>query len=426
MRAEIISIGTELLVGSILNTNTQFLSQKLAENAIDIYHHTTVGDNPERIIESLKVAASRADLVITSGGLGPTEDDITAKCLAKFLGKPLALHRPTYRAIVRRLKIRGHSMTRLIARQCYVPGGAAILPNETGTAPGILCQTNWQGQKKWVLLLPGPPRELQPMFTDGALPLLRRLARLKKEYFIVRSVKIAGLIEAQVAPRVTDLLKLKPPLTVGIYAKPGEVELKIMAKSASKEKARQMAARVEHAIKKRFKEKVYGVDAETLSSAVGALLREKRKTLAVAESCTGGLFSNLITETPGSSAYFLGGVIAYSDKIKTALLNIDKGLIKKYGAVSAPAAKKMAQNIRALFQSDFGIGITGIAGPTGGTAKKQVGLVYIALADKKKMVCFKNQFFGNRGEIKSRSADRALDILRLELLSCRSAMSGSP
>lgn len=416
MRAEIISIGTELLLGSILNTNTQFLSQKLAENAIDVYHHTTVGDNPERIIESLKSAVQRSDLVITSGGLGPTEDDITAKCLAKFLGKPLALHKPTYRAIVRRLKIHGHSMTRLIARQCYVPRGAVILPNETGTAPGILCQTNWRGRKKWILLLPGPPRELQPMFTERALPLLRRLARLKKEYFIVRSVKIAGLIEAQVAPRVTDLLKLKPPLTVGIYAKPGEVELKIMAKSASKEKARQIAARVERKIRKRLKEKVYGVDSQTLSSAVGALLRKKRKTLAVAESCTGGLFSNLITETPGSSGYFLGGVIAYSNTIKTAVLNIDKGLIKKYGAVSPPVARKMAQAIRKILKSDYGVGITGIAGPAGGTAKKPVGLVYIALADKKKVICVKNRFFGSRSEIKSRSADTALNILRLELM----------
>ena len=420
MRAEIISIGTELLLGSILNTNARFLSQKCAENAIDVYYQTTVGDNIDRVAQGFHVAAARADIIIACGGLGPTEDDVTVRGLSKFLSRPLVFHKPTYNWVERWLKVRGRPMTRLVARQCFVPQGALTLQNKKGTAPGVLCHTRFQNADKWILLLPGPPRELEPLFIEKALPLLMREAKIKKECFFTRSVKIAELIEVEVAAKVKDLLKLKPPLTVGIYARPGEVELKIMAKDASSSKARLMALRIEKEIRRRFKEKVYGVDQETLSSVVGALLRKNKKTLGAAESCTGGHFSNLITDAPGSSDYFLGGIIAYSNRIKTSVLSIDGALLKKHGAVSERAAKKMAQNVREILRANYGVAITGIAGPSGGSSKKPVGLVYIAIADGKKTTCCKSRFFGTRTEIKNRSAHKALDLLRLRLLKLKS------
>ncbi len=416
MKAEIISIGTELLVGSILNTNVRFLSQKLAENAIDLYHQVTVGDNPDRIIECLEQAVKRSDLVIASGGLGPTEDDVTVKSVARFLKTPLVFHKNIHKAIVRRLKLKNRRMLPLIKRQCYAPQGAFVLENKNGTASGILAETFWRGQKKWILLLPGPPRELEPLFLEKALPLFLRRSKLKKEHFVVRSVRISGLLEAEAAVKMNDLLKSKPPLTVGIYAKPGEVELKIMVKSASHAKALASAQKTENTIRRRFGEKVYGVDGETLSSALGDLLLRRKKTLSVAESCTGGFLSTLITDIPGSSDYFLGGVVAYSDEVKTSKLGVSAKMLKKYGAVSAPVAFFMAKNCRIRFSSDYGVGITGIAGPSGGSGKKPVGLVYIAISGAAGTRVFKNQFFGNRTEIKNRAAQTALDLLRLHLM----------
>ena len=423
MRAEILSVGTEILIGSILNTNARFLSQKLAENAIDVYHQTVVGDNVGRIVECFETAVRRSDMIVASGGLGPTEDDVTMTALSRFLGKPLVLNRQTRQAIVQRLKRRNLPMTRLISKQCFVPQGARVLPNENGTAPGVLAQTAYQGRARWVLVLPGPPRELEPMFVKKALPALIQAAKIKKEHFVIRSVKISGLIEAQVAQRVTNLLKLRPPLTVGIYAKPSEVELKIMAKAPLKNKALQMTNRIEKEIRKRLKEKVFGIDKESIASSVGKLLKKKQKSLSVAESCTGGFLSRSVTEVPGCSDYYRGGVIAYDNSIKTNQLAIPKTMIEKKGAVSMAVAKKMSQNIRMVFKTDFGIGVTGIAGPSGGSKQKPVGLVYIAIATNHATRCFGNLFLGSRLEIQERAAHTALDLLRLELLRFKPAKS---
>ena len=310
MRAEIISVGTELLVGSILNTNARFLSQRLAENAVDVYHQTTVGDNVGRIMDVFEQAARRAELLITSGGLGPTADDVTLEALSAFIKKPLKTHVPTYRYIVSRLKSRQYPMTPLIAKQCNVPENSHVMKNYFGTAPGVIVETSRQGKKIWVLALPGPPRELEPMFTKQALPLLRRLAKIGLEHFLIRSIKITGLVEAQVAQKVPRLLNLKPPVTVGIYAKPDEVELKIMAKDVSRIKARSMVGRIEKEIRGKFKEKVMGVDSETLSSVVGDLLRKNKKTLSVAESCTGGLVAHRVSQHREVLIIFWEGLFA--------------------------------------------------------------------------------------------------------------------
>lgn len=415
MKAEIISIGTELLVGSILNTNSKFLSERLAENAIDVYHHTTVGDNVPRIVQALDEAANRADILITSGGLGPTADDVTVEAVGCFLGKTLYFHKPTHSYIVSLLKKRRHSMNALIKKQCFIPQGVQVLKNLKGTAPGLLCETIRRGQKKWLLVLPGPPRELEPMLLNQALPLLLKSAKIKKETFVVRSVRITGMVESQVAQKTTDLLNLHPPLTVGIYAKPGQVELKIMSKASSSSAARQAADRVEKQIRKRLGTHVFGIDNDNLASVIGALLRKNKKTLSIAESCTGGLVSHLVTETPGSSDYFIGGIVAYSNKIKTSLLGVQSATIKKHGAVSQATAREMAAGVRAKFGADYGLAVSGIAGPTGGTKQKPVGFVCMAISSKQKTVAKEHLFFGTRSEIKARSANKLLDFFRLHL-----------
>lgn len=417
MRAEIISIGTELLLGSILNTNARFLARKLSESAVDVYHQVTVGDNIERISACFERALSRADLVISSGGLGPTEDDATLRGLAHALKRPLVLHRPTYRAVEKRLKKRGYRMTKLIARQCYLPERPkSVFQNIRGTAPGVLYEIPRGSLKKFLLVLPGPPRELEPMFAASALPAILRLSREPRQAFLAKSLRLADVAESQVAEKVTDILKWEPPLTVGIYAKPGEVELKIMAKSENRKKAARMIRKTENALRKRLGKWIYGVDGETLSSAVGELLQKNKKTLSVAESCTGGLLGHLLTETPGSSRYFLGGVLAYHNKAKTDLLKVDPEILKKAGAVSEATAKQMAKGVRTRFGTDFGISITGIAGPGGGTKKKPVGLVYVALSARNRTICWKFLFFGLRSDIKMQAAKKALNRLRLEIL----------
>ncbi|HTL71369.1 MAG TPA: competence/damage-inducible protein A [Candidatus Eisenbacteria bacterium] len=417
MRAEILSIGTELLVGSILNTNARFLSRKLAESAIDVYWQTTVGDNPARIAEALDRALERSDVVVTSGGLGPTEDDVTTRGLSLALRLPLVPHAPTYRSILRRVRARGLRMTRLIARQCAIPAGARAIPNDHGTAPGLLLSVRRGGREKWILVLPGPPRELEPMFVKRGLPLLLTRSGAPKESFVLKSLLIAGLIEAQVAQKVTDLLRLKPPVTVGIYARPGEVELKIMAKAPSRAEARRRIARVETTIRRRLGRKVFGADGETLEGAVGNLLRRGKWTLATAESCTGGSLAGKITDCAGSSRYFKGGVVAYSPDAKCDTLGIDPSLIRRHGPVSGPVASALARGARSRFGTHFGIGVTGNAGPTlDRGSRAPVGTVYIAIEGPRRGIVKKIRFLGSRSEIKSRAAQEALNLLRLELL----------
>ncbi len=417
MNAEIISIGTELLIGSILNTNEQFLSKQLAELAIDVRRRTTVGDNLGRICQCLEEAFLRADLVITSGGLGPTEDDVTVQSVSRFLRPPLILHKKTRRDIFQKMRLRGLRMTRRVERQSLIPRGSQIFPNARGTAPGVFIKFFKNGQKKSLLLLPGPPGELEPLFLNHGLPVLKKSGAFpKKESFLTRSVKIAGLLEAQVAEKVPDLLKMKPPVTVGIYAKPGEVELVIMAKAISKNAAAKKIDAIDKKIRERFREKVIGTGPETLSSALGALLLKKRLTVALAESCSGGLLSSLLTETPGSSRYFLGAVVAYDNRIKNSLLGVPKDFLKKNGAVSPEVASKLAQGVRERLLSDYGLAITGIAGPSGGTKKKPVGLVYIGLASKTRVSVKKYLFLGERSMVRRCAAEEALNLLRLEVL----------
>lgn len=416
MRAEILSIGTELLVGSIVNSNARFLSEKLVERGVDVYRHATVGDNVGRLVEAMNAALGRSDVVICSGGLGPTEDDVTMEAAARALGRPRVFHRETARRIRERLKAARIPRTRLSMNQCSPPEGAALFQNENGTAPGVLCETRRGGETKYLLLLPGPPPELEPMFEKQAWPAIAAAFKGRIDAFAIRTVKIGGLAETQVADRLGDLLKSRPPLTCGIYASAGEVQLKIMSKARTERAARAAIAPVEKRLRRIFGKNVVGVDGDTPASTAVSLLKRRKRTLALAESCTGGLVSNWLTDVPGASSVFRGAVVAYANTVKEKALGVSRQTLSRHGAVSAETAREMAQGARRALDASIGISITGIAGPSGDTAQKPVGLVYIALSDTRGTVVRRHRFVGSRDRIRQKAARAALQLLRLHLL----------
>jgi len=412
MNAEIIGIGTEILLGQIINTNSAYLSRKLAELGIDAYYHTTVGDNPRRLPSAIEQALNRSDIVITTGGLGPTVDDITLETIAKVIEKPLILNKDILAEIKEHFRRRHIIMPQNNIRQALIPEGARWFQNTVGTAPGFMVKT----AAKFLIALPGPPYELIPMFEHDVVPFLKKISP-KKYVIFTRTIKTTGLAESQVNPRVKDLLKLSGDTTVGIYASPSHVELKITAKAKNIARANKKIGSVEKIIRKRLGNIIFGVDEQTLEGEAAKLL--KNKTIAIAESCTGGLLSSRLTDIPGISNNLMLVIVAYSNKAKAKLLNVREEMLAKHGAVSSHAAKAMAQNIRRLANTDIGIGITGIAGPGGATKKKPVGLVYIAISSGPKTSCKEFHFLGERKTIKFRASQAALDMLRQYLLGRR-------
>lgn len=418
MNAEIVCIGTELLLGHIVNTNTSFLSQKLAEAGIDVYHHIAVGDNHSRLAAAFRQALSRADIVVTSGGLGPTVDDITTETLASFIGQKLVLNKTILGDVKEYFRSKKVKFPKESIRQAYIPQGVKWIRNKVGTAPGIIAE--YKG--KVIICLPGPPREIEPMFTKDIIPYLKRKhisgrAHLSVPYYgpwtlKTRTIKTTGLAESQVDGKVRDLLNLKPPTTVGIYAKLGQADLKIMSKARSDRQANIAISKVEKKIRSRLKDYIFGCDDETLEGTVGKLLAAKKKTIAIAESCTGGLVSNRITNVSGSSKYFKMGLVTYSNETKENILGVSRDSLRKYGAVSKQVALEMAAGIKLLACVDIAVAITGIAGPTGGTKSKPVGLVYIALFTGKKQIVKEFYFKGSREEIKFQASQVVLDLVR--------------
>lgn len=447
MNAEVIAVGTELLLGCVVNTDTVYLGRKLAELGIGCYHQVTVGDNPERLEQAIRTALGRADLVITCGGLGPTVDDITLETLSRATGRPLKLNRAILRKIqdkFARLKIR---MPKANARQAMVPLGAVVFPPTTGTAPGFLLRVPRIGdgpfrdslstrggghsfqecppmdRPRFLAALPGPPKEMVPMAEKNLIPRLRRMSG--GAVILSRTLHMTGLTESEADAKVRDLLALEGAVTVGIYAHPGHVELRVTARAPGAAGARRLIAGVERKIRKRLGSFLYGADDDTLEGAVGALLRRRRRTLAVAESCTGGLLAHRLTDVPGSSDYFRGGVVAYANDVKQVILSVPPGFLKKYGAVSGPVAAAMAEGARLRTAATLGVGITGIAGPGGGSRKKPVGLVYMALSTPQRTLVQKRQFSGDRQVVKLKATQAALDLLRKELSSSRKRGSDS-
>jgi nicotinamide-nucleotide amidase len=409
MKAEIIGIGTEILLGHTLNTNAAYISRKLAGAGIDVYYHTTVGDNKNRLYESIKTALARSDIAITTGGLGPTIDDITLGVIAKTAKSPLALKKKILRQIKRHFQKRGIKMPANNIRQAYVPKGAIWLANHIGTAPGLIVKTN----KKFIIALPGPPREMQPIFENEVLPFLENHI-FRKAVILSRTLKTTGLAESQVHDKIAGFLRLSGKTTVGIYAHPGQVDIKITTKAASLTQANRNITKIEKKIRLKLGKLVFGTDAQTLEGAVARLL--KTKTISIAESCTGGLISSRLTDVSGISKNLFASVIAYSNKSKVKILRISPETLRHYGAASKEVAANMAVNARLLLKSDIGISTTGIAGPSGATGKKPVGLVYIGLSDKNKVIVKKFNFTGTRDIIKFRASQAALDTLRLHLL----------
>lgn len=412
MIAETLSVGTELLLGQIVDTDAVFLAQMLSRLGIPLYFRTTVGDNPSRIQEALRLALSRADLVITIGGLGPTMDDLTKEMATEVLGVPLvedAAHAEWLRGLGRE---RGWpTVPESFSKQALVPQSGRGLPNPNGTALGALFEKGG----KTVICLPGPPNELVPMAEGSVEPYLRERTAGQRQVIRSRTLRIIGMGESSVEDRVRDLMRGDNP-TVAPYAKTGEVHLRITARAASEAEADQQIAPIEQALRDRLGDVVYGADDETLEYALVHLLLLLGQSLATAESCTGGLIAQRLTSVPDSSQVFGEGFVTYSNAAKTKNVNVPETLLAVHGAVSAEVAQAMATGARTVANADLAVSVTGIAGPGGGTDEKPVGTVHIGLAWDGGVVSEHHQFLGGRADVRWRSAQSALALVRRFLL----------
>jgi len=417
-KVEIIAIGSELLTPYYQDTNSLYLTQRLNELGFDVAFKTIVGDDIENIRLRIKKALEQSDLVLAIGGLGPTGDDRTREALAAVLNRKLVLDKDILRRIEERFRRRRIPMPAANRKQAYLVQGADALPNLSGTAPG-----QWlEAGGKTIVLLPGPPGELKPMFEESVWP---RLSARRGGYLARLVLKIAGLTESQVEMLVGDLYPKRPDVRVTILASPGQIEVHLTSLSPSDAaEAERKIQELKKKLLRRLKANVFSESGEDLEDVVGSLLKENKQTLAVAESCSGGLLSHRLTNRPGSSDYFLEAVVAYSNAAKTDLLAVSPSLIKRHGAVSPSVARAMARGVRARARADYGLAITGIAGPTGGTPEKPVGLVFVALAWDGGVAVWKCLFLGTRRQIKFQSTQKALDVLRRHLLQPRQKRSG--
>lgn len=379
MNAELVFVGTELLLGEILNTNAQFLSRELARLGVDVYHQVVVGDNAARLRAVFEQAIRRADVVIACGGLGPTDDDLTREVAAEVAGRPLALDPRLVDELEAWFAARGRKMTENNRRQCMVPRGATVLPNDRGTAPGLIIPV--EGNKA-IILLPGPPGEMRPMFAAHVVPYLTGRSGSRPLRLITRTLRFVGIGESALADGLKDLLQSQTDPTLAPYAKTGEVHLRLATRAAEEAEGYARIAPVEAEIRARFGRFLYGVDEETLPHVVGRLLAERGMTLSTAESCTGGLVARYITDVPGSSRYFGMGFVTYANEAKMRFLGVPAHLLDAHGAVSEPVARAMAEGALQQAGADVAVAISGIAGPDGGTPAKPVGTVCFALAGR--------------------------------------------
>ncbi|MDR1589842.1 MAG: competence/damage-inducible protein A [Oscillospiraceae bacterium] len=407
--AELIAVGTELLLGNIANTDAQDVSRALSELGINVYFHTVVGDNPERLKQAVAIAKGRADVIITTGGLGPTFDDLTKQTLAEAFGRKLVYDAEQAEIIESFFKNRLHgaAMTENNLRQAMLPEGCVVFNNGCGTAPGCA----FEADGTHVLMLPGPPRECRAMLEACAVPYLKELSQSE-----IRShnIHIFGLGESAVEARLHTLMESMENPTLAPYAKESEVMLRLTARARGESEAEALMAPVLEQVQAALGDIIYGIDVQSLENRAVELLRESGKTVAAAESCTGGLIAKRLTDVPGASAVFPGGVTAYSAESKISLLGVAPGVIEKYGAVSRETAIAMAEGARGLFGSDIGLGVTGIAGPDGDGSGLPPGTVFIALAFDGGAYCRKPGIFraDDRSRTRNMSASHALDMLR--------------
>ena len=405
MNAELIAVGTEILLGDIVNTDAQVISQGLSELGINVFYQTVVGDNPARLRHVVETARDRADIIITTGGLGPTLDDLTKETLAAVFGKKLALHQPSLDRIKGFFQTIGREMTPNNEKQAWLPEGCTVFVNEWGTAPGCA----FEAYGKHVLMLPGPPRECNPMWKECAMPYLYKLAG---GCIVSRNIRVFGLGESNMEAILHDMMAESKNPTIAPYARTSECYARVTAKADTPEECEKLLDPVVEKICGLLGEDVYGVDVDSLEQVVGDGLRQRGLTLAVAESCTGGLLSGRITDVPGCSDYYLGGVCSYANEVKRKVLGVKKETLDTVGAVSPEVAGQMAEGVAKALGSDVGVGITGVAGPGGGTDEKPVGLVYISVWHNGQHYTRKMKAANGRDRIRMQAASTALDLIR--------------
>ena len=402
---EILSVGTELLLGHVTNTDARDISELLSRIGVNVRWHTVVGDNPVRLRESVEIARARADVIVTTGGLGPTCDDLTKKVLAEAFALPLVRDQAEYDGLYDFLSL-GRVFTPNNYAQADLPEGCTVFHNDWGTAPGCA----FEAAGKHVIMMPGPPNECVPMFKKYAIPYLRRLS---DEQIVSHSLRIFGMGESTVDQIFRDEMNAMANPSMAPYAKECDCLLQVTAKAKSEAEAEAMIRPVMEHAREKLGDVVYGEDVETLEAAVMELLKRRPATFAAAESCTGGDIARRFTELPGASAFFLGGVVSYTNGVKAGVLGIDAALIEEKGAVSREVAEKMAERVRALTGAELGLGVTGLAGPDG-DGVHEVGTVFVSMADAERTWVRELRLgtFRTRGFIRHMAGNHAFDMLR--------------
>ncbi len=403
MKAEIIAVGTELLLGSTVNTNAAYLGQELSKLGIGLYRQTVVGDNPERLKKALEAAFKECDLVITTGGLGPTQDDLTKETACEFFGQELVLHQPSLDQIMKYFKGRDVKVTERNKKQALFPESAIVLENNNGTAPGAILERDCRR----IIVLPGPPNEMEPMFELAK----EYLKQFQEGVFHSKELKIFGMGESTVVEIIADLIDNQTNPTIAPYAGAGELKLRVTASAADELTAERMIEPIEREIRSRLGKYIYGVDNDTIESKCVELLIKNELTIATAESCSGGRLSASLVDISGASKTFMGGFVTYSNAEKMKRLNVSEAILRQYGAVSEACAVQMALGAAKAVGTDIAVSTTGIAGPSGGTPEKPVGTVYIAVSFRGNPVVKKFLFRGNRDKVRMRTVKAALKMI---------------
>ncbi|MCR3757399.1 competence/damage-inducible protein A [Clostridium felsineum] len=409
MKVEILCVGTELLLGDILNTNAKFLSKEFSSMGFSMYHQTVVGDNVERLKKEFELALGRADIIVTTGGLGPTKDDLTKETAAEFFNKKLIFDKNSYDKIVDYFNRVGRTISENNKKQAYFPEGCTILKNDHGTAPGCIIDENG----KIVILLPGPPREIVPMFKNYVAPYLKKY---QEGTIISKVLRVSGVGEGRAAEMLEGLIDNQTNPTIAPYAKDNEVTFRITAKAENEGRAEKLIEPIEKKVREILKDSVYGEGDTSLENVLGAMLIDKKLTIATAESCTGGLLAGKLINYPGISEVFMEGAVTYTNEAKIKRLGVKKETLDKHGAVSSETAAEMAEGIAKTAGTDIGIATTGIAGPGGGTEEKPVGLVYVGLYIKGKVMTRKLNVPGDRQRVRNTVVNNAIDWIRRSIM----------
>ena len=410
MKAEILCVGTEILLGDIVNTNAQFISKGLADLGIEVYHQSVVGDNPQRLLDEFRKSFERTDIIITTGGLGPTQDDLTKETGAEYFNREMILDKNSLTQLESYFKKMGKSnLEGNNIKQAYFPEGASIFPNPHGTAPGCCMEQNG----KILIILPGPPKEAKPMFENYVVPFLKKYSNgvIKS-----KTLRVCGIGESSMAESVSDLINNSVNPTVAPYAKENDTILRITARANTEEEAVELIKPIESKIREKLGINIYGEDDDTMEEVIGKLLINKELTISSAESCTGGLIAARLVNYPGISAVFKEGAVTYTNEAKMKRLGVKKDTLDKFTAVSSETAKEMAEGIAKTANTDIGIATTGVAGPGGGTYENPVGLVYIGLYINGKTYVKKCQYSGSRDVVRQRATMTALDLIRRHII----------